>query len=276
MIYTAYYYINSILNGELLIRDGRFCPGKYFETWPIWLQYVRKHYPDEHIVVFADAASPISIEEGIKFINEPYEFFTDKINKSVKIHIKALSEYVNQYFWAMQRNIVTSLIHAYENNEDYFWIDNDAFLNSDIHKIRDGADVFAPNINHEQFTCDSICTFISKTQLHKMDILYNLPDVLKNILKNAPFNTRMHCLHESGFYKMFCHGKIKSSQNINIAHFSCYENFIEFLEKNPLPTHEYSDFLTSLKSLDISSIKNTVNQYGSNMLNFEDMYYEEV
>ena len=267
MIYTAYYYSGSLDKGDLIVRDNRFYPGKYFETFPVWMQYVRKNYPNEHIIMFADTASPIPIEEGLKYIGEDYEFFEGgKINKNVKVHIKKVSEHINKYFWAMQRNLVLAMIHAYDWSDNLFWLDNDAFLNTDIYPIVGDAHVFAPQINHEQFTCDSVCTYISAQRLLERN---HLPLYLRNMLDNGPTETRMHSLQEGGLYKTFCYGKVVSSENIDLSHLSCYQNFMRFLVKNPLDTGDWHKLYETLETFDFSKIPNAE-------LKFHDMYYEKV
>lgn len=273
MIYTAYYYSGSLDKGDLIVRDNRFYPGKYFETFPVWMQYVRKHYPNEHIVMFADTASPISIEEGIKYLDEPFEFIKNSkfaLSQTVKLHIMKVSAHTNKYFWAMQRNLVYGLIDAYFANEDFFWLDNDAFLNSEILSVAKNYDVLAPQINHHQFTCDSVCTFISKNRLRQTPIGEPYFErYFLNMLENGPTETRMHSLQEGGLYKTFCYGKTLSYTNLNLSHLSCYENFMKFLYKNPLPTLQYTNLVMKLKNFDFSKIPGV-------QLEFHDMYYEEV
>jgi hypothetical protein len=270
MIYTAYYYSGSLEKGDLIVRDNRFYPGKYFETFPVWLQYVRKHYPNEHIVIFADAASPIPIEHGLQYIEESYEFFYDfNIRSDIKVHIKILREHSNKYFWAMQRNLVEAISMAYELKDNMFWLDNDAFLNSEILSIAKDYDVLAPQINHQQFTCDSVCTYISAKRLREMDWLFKLPDYLKNMLANGPTETRMHSLQEGGLYKTFCYGNCISYTNLNLSHLSCYQNFMKFLVRNPLDTAEWHMLYETLETFDFSKIPNVE-------LKFHDMYYEKI
>ena len=274
MIYTAYYYSGSLFKGDLIVRDNRFYPGKYFETWPVWLQYVRKHYPNEHIVIFADTASPIPIEEGVKHIDEPYDFF-DSFNtpfkRDVKIHIKLVSEHTKAYFWSMQRNLVYAMQHALAYGVDMFWLDNDAFLNTNIIEVVEnvGADVMAPQINPTQFTCDSVCTYISHKRLTELEQLgIDMGAFLGNILKAAPTETRMHTLQEGGLYKLFCYGKAFScSEFISISHLSCYKNFMKFLKNNPLPTLQYVNLVMQLENFDFTKIPNV-------QLEFHDMYYD--
>lgn len=271
MIYTAYYYSGSLDKGDLIVRDNRFYPGKYFETFPVWLQYVRKHHPNDDIIMYADALSPIPIEEALKYIDESYslqeyEEAGQELKYDVKLHIFKVSEHTGKYFWAMQRNLVYGLIDAFQRGEDFFWLDNDAFLNSDFLKISRNFDVVAPQINHQQFTCDSVCTFVSAKRLLEIK---NLPEYLLNMLNNGPTETRMHSLQEGGLYKMFCYGKVKSANKVNLSHLSCYKNFQIFLERNPLNTQEYKDLLYNINNFDFSKIPGVD-------LEFHDMYYEEV
>ena len=259
MIYTAFYYPGSLKNNDLIVRDNRFYPGKYSETFPVWYQYIRKNYPSEKILMFYDTNSPISIDDYTKyFINDPL------------FQIRELNSHSGKYFWTMQRNLCEGLTHAYENNEDFFWIDNDTFLNTDVSNILNKCDVFAPNINHDQFTIDSVCTFFSRKKLHDLDGNYKikLPLYLNSILNNAPDNIRQHTFHEGGLYKLFCYGRMISSTNINISHLSNYNNFMKFLSKNPLDSIEYKVLLDNLKQIiNNERLKNVE-------LDFLDMYYE--
>jgi len=269
MIYTAYYYSGSLAKGDLIVRDNRFYPGKYFETFPVWMQYVRKHYPDEHIVMFADTASPIPIEEGVKDLEESYEIVDWEIHQSVKLHIILLDDFQNKYFWAMQRNLVYGIQHAIENKCDFFWLDNDAFLNTNLSSHMAKVDVLAPQINHQQFTCDSVCTFISKNRLQELEEKFDLSLYLFSMLHKAPTETRMHSLQEGGLYKTFCYGNALSYTNLNLSHLSCYENFMKFLKRNPLPTLQYANLRMALENFDFGKIPNVD-------LKFHDMYYEQV
>jgi len=208
MIFTAWYYTGSLAKGDLIIRDDRFYPGKYFETWPLWYAYIRKNYPNEHIVIFNDESSPIPLSAGLEDIKEPVEFIDGySYSEDVKIHIKSLNKYAGRYFQAMQRNLCEGLIFAYKNNLDFLWIDNDAFLNSNLDIYTEKADVFAPQILDHQFTCDSVCTFISKKRLHELDDLIDLEEYLTLVLEKAPENVRIHTFQEGGLYKMFCYNK---------------------------------------------------------------------
>lgn len=269
MIYTAYYYSGSLAKGDLIVRDNRFYPGKYFETFPVWMQYVRANYPNEHIVMFADAASPIPLEEGLKHLDEPCEVVKWTINKEVKLHIIPVDEFQNKYFWAMQRNLVRGLQHAIEFEEDFFWLDNDAFLNTDLTSIMARVDVLAPQINHQQFTCDSVCTFISSKRLQELEDKFNLSVYLENMLQNGPTETRMHSLQEGGLYKTFCYGNTFSYTSLELSHLSCYENFMKFLKRNPLPTLQYVNLVMQLENFDFKKIPGVD-------LKFHDMYYEKV
>jgi hypothetical protein len=254
MIYTAFYYPSSIKNGELYIRDNRFYPGKYIETFPLWYQYVRKNYPDEPIWMFYDEKSPYPFAYSSYFS---------------RVTAQALTKYSGKYFWTMQRNLCMGLIHAYENNNDFFWLDNDAFLNTDLTPIFKKCDVFAPNINYQQFTIDSVCTFISNKRLHALDSLCHLPTYLRNILDNAPENVRAHTFQEGGLCKLFGYGNVISSKNLNLSHLSNYTNFIKFLKKNPLDSVDYKQFLNDLENINMDKLKGVD-------LEFLDMYYEEV
>lgn len=259
MIYTAFYYPASLENNDLIVRDNRFYPGKYSETFPVWYQYIRKNYPSEKILLFYDVDSPIKIDKYLKYIINDQNF-----------KIKELKYHSGKYFWTIQRNLCEGLIHAYENHEDFFWIDNDAFLNTDLSNIIKSCDIFAPSIQHEQFTIDSVCTYISKKRLHDLDNLNNfkLSSYLYHILNNAPTEVRVQTFHEGGLYKLFCYGDMKSSINLNISHLSNYKNFMKFLKRNPLYSIEYLDLIHKLEK-----IITHPNLVGVD-LEFLDMYYE--
>lgn len=256
MIYTAFYYPGSLDKGDLIVRDNRFYPGKYIETFPVWYQYVRKNYPEENIHIFYD-------------VNSPYPLDMDILNDR-KITVELLREHSGKYFWTMQRNICEGLIHAYEHENDFFWLDNDAFLNTDLRPIFKECDVFAPVINHQQFTIDSVCTYISKNRLRGLDGIFYLNSYLRNILNYAPNDVRAHTFQEGGLYKMFCYGNVKSSTNLNISHLSNYNNFMKFLLKNPLNSKEYHDLVDKLTLVRMDERLKDV------QLDFLDMYYEEV
>jgi len=259
MIYSAFYYPGSLNQNDLIVRDNRFYPGKYAETFPVWYKYLKNNFPNEKILMFYDAKSPVKIDEYKKFFQEDNLFC-----------IKELTELSGKYFHTIQRNLYEGLAHAYENNEDFFWIDNDTFLNTNVLNLVKNHDIFVANLNHEQFTIDSVCTFISKRRLHDLDYLnnFNLKNYLRLILKDAPPDVRAHTFHEGGLYKLFCYGNVTSSTNINISHLSNYNNFMKFLYRNPLDCEEYTNLIKALKNIvNNEQLKNVE-------LEFEDMYYE--
>jgi len=250
MIYSALYYPGSLARGDLIIRDNRYYAGKYSETFPVWWSYLRKHYPNESVTLFADTASPIPITPLLDVVE------SESVNYGY-VDIKWLSEHSGKYFWPMQRNLVEGLCHAYENNLDFFWLDNDAFLNTNvldlIHAAR--ADVAAPQIAHHQMTMDSVCTYISKERLHAMDGICHLPTVLREILANGPTDLRMHTFQEGGLYKLFCYGRtLQLGGQIELSHLSCYDNFLSFLKRNPLDTPSWRDLVAQLEAVDWSKM----------------------
>lgn len=266
MIYSALYYSGSLEKGDLIVRDNRYYPCKYSETLPVWLQYIRKHYPNEHLVLLADVASPVPIQPLLdRYLTEPYDvcaparsYLISATGESPKVHIRWMNEHTGKYFWAMQRNIVESLVMAYDNNHDWFWVDADAFLNTDIlsRVKRTGADFAAPQIAHHQMTADSVCTFISAERLHALDGICNLPDHLHAILSDGPTDLRMHSLQEGGLYKTFCYGKtLALGGQIELSHLACYDHFMGFLKRNPLDTHEYRALVEQLERVDWSRME---------------------
>lgn len=273
---TALYYTGSLERGDLIVRDNRFYPGKYVETFPIWWQYVRRHYPDVPVVLLCDSASPIPIQPLLdKHLgSEPYETFDlpaqlyDLMSQpgAPKVFVKVMTEHCGKYFWPMQRNLVEAIILAYALNEDLFWLDSDAFLNTDIRPLVRDFDVAAPRIAHHQQTLDSVCTYISACRLRDMaDFEINLPEFLRKLLANGPTNTRMHVFQEAGLYKLFCYGKTRIlAPDIELTHLSNYPNFMSFLHRNPLPTEEFETLRYMLAKLDMSRLEGVD-------LNFHDM-----
>ena len=266
MIYSALFYPGSLAHGDLIVRDNRFYPCKYSETFPVWMQYIRKHYPDEHIVLLADVASPVPIQPLLNhYLNEPYDVGNPECSYGIcidddapKVHIRWMNEHTGKYFWAMQRNIVESLIYAYHNDHDWFWVDADAFLNTDILSIvkRVGADFAAPQIAHHQMTADSVCTFISAERLHALDHICNLPDYLRAVLADGPTDLRMHSLQEGGLYKTFCYGRVMTLGNqIELSHLACHDHFMGFLKRNPLDTYAYRALVEQLEKVDWSRME---------------------
>ena len=257
MIYTSFYYKNKLEKEEYHVRENRFIPGSAFEVFPVWYQYIRKWFPDEHIIIFNNI-SPITIEEGLSSINEPYEIIDDKIiNHAIKIHVhKFKTEYF--YFHSVQRNHVAALNFAYYNNDNYLWIDTDCLLNSDIRKFYKEKDVWVPTLLHHQMTIDAHCTYISQKRLHEMDSIYKLPDFLNYILNEAPDDNqsvRHHTLFEGGMYKLFCYGNYGSNLNINMTHACCYKEMMTFLLSNPLQTKEYEKLVYLYQHLNIEKLK---------------------
>lgn len=257
MITTAFYY-STKLSEELFIRDNRFYPGKAFETFPVWYEYLQKNYPDEQIYIIHDISS-LPIEEYIPNIIDNYEFLKEDqytFDKSKKVHIKKVqSSKRKECWWPIQRTLCEAIKFSYLNKQDLFWIDNDLFLNTDIRPLYKGYDVFAPNINHYQFTMDSILFYLSSKKLHELDKVLYLPDYLKNILENGGFNLRQHTFHEGGLYKLFCYGNTNSSLNIEATHLSCYNNFMKFLNRNPLDSDNYKRLISLLNNIDFEKLK---------------------
>ena len=280
IIFSGLYYTGSIKNGDLIVRDQRFYPGKYVETFYIWYQYLRKNYPDNHVVLLADYYSPIPIQFLLDWLPEKYDVVdSDPVNlkSDAKIHVKWLKQDAGKYFWPMQRNLCEAITMAYDMNEDLFWLDNDAFLNTDITSLVNGFDIAAPTICHEHMTIDSVCTYISKERLHSYDLVIpNFKEFLFNLLKSDLKETRMQIFQEGGLYKMFCYGKYKELKNsIELSHLSCYKNFIDFLARNPINSNEYRYLYEKLLSIDFNLLKgielefldmNFKNQSGNNKI----------
>ncbi len=267
MIYSALYYPGSLARNDLIVRDNRYYPGKYSESFSIWWSYLRKHYPNEPVTLFADVASPIPLKpllhsvlheewievaanDGEERIHSPTSMFQEA-DPLVKVYW--LDQYSGGYFRPMQRNLAEAICMAYEARHDMLWIDNDAFLNTDILKLihTARADFAAPQIAHHQMTADSVCTYISKERLHALDGICHLPTVLREILTNGPTDLRMHTFQEGGLYKLFCYGRtLALGGAIELSHLSCYDNFMSFLKRNPLDTNEYRALVGQLEAVD--------------------------
>jgi hypothetical protein len=257
IICSALYYTGSLANGDLIVRDNRWYPGKYVDTFPVWWSYVRKHYPQEQVILFCDTASPIPLQPMLETLGEPYEVFTVRPDMiaPARVHVKWLSEHSGKYFWPMQRNLVEGLVTAYQMNEDLLWIDNDCFLNTNVKPLVQGSDVASSNVEHHQQTLGSVCFYISKRRLHALDDLgIDLPGYLYNMLNLGPTNTRMHALQEGGLYKTFGYGDLRQISHINMSHLSCYPRFMRFLRANPLDTPEYRDLVARLETFDFTRL----------------------
>lgn len=274
IICSALYYPGSLEQNDLIIRDNRWYPAKYSETFPVWWQYLRKHYSQTHVVLFCDQKSPISAGEVLfKHLKESFSVFQSAEQSlcdpySYGIDVVLVDEFCDSSFRAMQRNLVKAINLAYNTNQSLLWIDSDLFFNTDLTPIIGDSDVAAVSINHQQFTMGSVLFYISSERLHQMDQLFKLPDFLNDILNNGSENFRMHTLQESGLYKLFCFGKVANFNNVNLSHLSNYKNFMRFLRENPLESEEYKSLLDKLTNFDFTRIPNVETDF-LDMLNSE-------
>ncbi len=246
IICSALYYAGSLNDPMSLVRDNRFYAGKAIETLPVWWSYLRKHYPDARVTLFADRSSPVRI-------NAPL-WETMVTNPHAPTEVVWTDQFAGQYFRPMQRNLVEAINLAYRLNQDLFWLDNDAFLNTDIRPLVRGADCAAPSIAHHQQTMDSVCTYVSARRLHALDDLnIDLPSFLTTMLNEGPTETRMHTLQEGGLYKLFAYGDARQlGARIELSHLSCYDHFVAFLKRNPLDTPEWRALAAGLEAVDWS------------------------
>lgn len=250
----------KIVSNPTNINDNRFYPARSFEVFPVWLDYINKNYPNDNIVFF-DNFSEIPFEEAMDVcgitdykIIQPNSYNFDI---KTKIHIKRFNTQY-EYLHAVQRQRVEALKFAYINNIDYFWIDTDYLVNSDVKKYLN-CDVFSPFINHYQQTIDAQFIFISKHRLHEYDPYFNIIDFYEDILNNAPDNkqsVRHMTMFEGGMYKMFCFGNIKTATNLNLSHSACYNNFLKWLKHNHLDTKNYKKLLELLENINKEKLKN--------------------
>ncbi len=260
IICSALYYAGSLDRPESLVRDNRWYPGKAVECFPLWWSYLRKHYPDTHVVLFADTGSPISWQDIIKMIPESIDVTTREILAmsilgTPKVHIVPLSEHCGKYFWPMQRNLVEAMVLGYQLSDGMLWIDGDCFCNTCLTPFVQNLDMGSSSVEHHQMTCGSICWYISDQRLHSLDVCgVHLPTYLYSILNDGPTETRMHSLQEGGLYKHFWYGNAKTFDHIHMSHLSCYEHFMRYLVENPLDTSEYQDLVAHLASLDMTRL----------------------
>ncbi len=276
IICSALYYSGSLARGDLIVRDNRFYSGKYSETFPVWWQYLRKHYPNEHVILFADTASPVPIQPLLdRWMNEPYDVGNPECSRSYstdedgpRVHVRWLSAHSGKYFWPMQRNLVEGIITAYRANDDLLWWDNDCYNATNIVPLLHGIDFAAPSIATHQQTADSVFTYMSAARLHALDPLgIDLPSFLTTMLNEGPIETRMHTLQEGGLYKLFAYGRTRQlGADIELSHLSCYDHFMAFLRRNPLDTPEWRELVARLASFDFSQIPDVE-------LSFLDMDY---
>lgn len=273
IICSALYFPGDLSNPTSLVRDNRFYPGKAASTFPVWWAYVRRHYPDVPVVLFEDEQSPVKIDRAS--IGEPYRLSCQAGSAQMqgvdpKVTFVTLTEHCGKYFWPMQRNLVEAIILAYRLHEDLFWLDSDAFLNTDIRPLVRGADAAAPSIARHQMTMDSVCTYISARRLHALDHFgVDLPAFLTTLLNEGPTETRMHTFQEGGLYKLFGWGDARViGDRINLTHLSCYTRFMRFLERNPLDTPEYHALVAALPAA-----AERARAAGAEM-EFHDMYHE--
>lgn len=282
MIFCAFYFSYQLSNNDFSLFDRvdntekRFFPGKFFETFPVWYQYLRKSAPNEHIMMFNVQRSPIPIQEGLKFITEPYEFISNnsfEYNPEIKFHIKNASPPLTgeQQFPTVNditRNFMDGLVFAYKTNNDYLWMDCDCFTNSNLEKYTKGYDYFSTNINHQLLTSNVHFIHISKERLHALDFLCNLPDVLLDIAYNGFDLIRRSTFFEGGLYKLFCYGNYHTTENINTTHLTTYPHFMEFLKRNPLDSEEYRNLVNLLSNVPKEVLNNC-------KLNFTDECFYE-
>jgi hypothetical protein len=260
IIASALYYAGSLANPASLVRDNRFYPAKAVQTFGVWWQYLRRHYPDVPVVLFADTASPIPIRPLLNTLPEPWWDVDERHlpcseDMVPQVMVKWLSAHSGKYFWPMQRNLVEAICWAYRANKSLLWIDADAFLNTDIRPLLRGCDCAASGIQPHQMTMDSVCFYLSARRLHALDGLVDLPSFLTTMLNEGPTETRMHTLQEGGLYKLFAYGDVRAlGRDIQLAHLSCYDRFLTFLRRNPLDTPEYRALVTALKGVDWTTL----------------------
>ena len=271
MIYSKYYYTTRLSEGQYRIRHNEFYPGKSFEVFPVWFQYVRKHFPEEHVILF-DNESPISIEEGMSLTKERYEILPNGcyeiLDPSVKTHIFKLDSQF-RYFNAVQHSLVESIKFAYKNRDNFFRLDTDCLLNTNVAPMFKDIDFFSTEIWDQTMVAGMVCMYISDRRLHCWDDVFDLTKFFESILGRSE-NIRHHTLFEGGLYKFFAWGDVKECANVNMAHASCYPNLMKWLFKNQLDTPECSNLIRLLHKIDLTKLPQ------GTKIDFLDTCYEEV
>ncbi len=284
-IYSALYYPGSLAKRDLIVRDNRFYPGKYAETFPVWLAYVRKHYPRAHLILFADESSPVAIRPLLQaHLTEPWDEEDEMVPDSFDqhdvdgsgdpplIHVHWINQFAGQYFRPMQRNLVAAMVRAYDHDTDMLWWDNDAFCNTNIAPLVHDIDFAAASIEHHQQTAASVFTYISARRLHALDDICSLPEYLTRMVNEGPVETRMHSLQEGGLYKLFCYGETKDlGMHLDLSHLSCFSNFRQFLRNNPLDHPSWYGLILDLDGF--TDACEADGRLGGVDMKFHDMYF---
>jgi hypothetical protein len=290
MIFSTFFYRYRFSDGISITNERHlnraFYPLKYFDTFPLWYQYLRKNNPYERIVIFDTGESPISIKEGLKYITEPYEFIEKNsyiYNPNIKFHIKKMmkSEIVKQTestaILEYCFNLLNAFSFAYYTDNDCFWMDMDALCNSSLEKYVKGYDIFSPSVDHMLGSLQSWFIFISKQKLHQNDHLYCLPKLLLDIVIKSYDELRMALFFETGIYKLFCNGNYNTNQKINLIHLGDLDGCTTFLTKNFLDSQEYKEVLSLFKKTSKENeIKENNLKFGGVLGSaFGDIIYEE-
>jgi hypothetical protein len=271
MIFSAYYYPQDSLKGPY-IRSEQFFPGKHFESFPVWYQYVRRLYPHEDIILLDDGASKVPLTKALAFITEPYEWIRAyKLNPAIKFHIKGItperSDGVNPIRYALFEAVTC----AYLNKSDLLWIDTDCFVNTDVRKLLGTGEVFTVKPLHDEGMMETFFFYVSAKRLRAFDELFFLPRYLANVLAIKSEYPRMRFSQEWGFYQLFYYGDVVHSTNLNITHLSCLDSMIRFLEKHPLITPEYTTFLQQCYDYRLGAMTWPRNV----CVTFADVYHEQ-
>ena len=282
MIYTNYFYSSKLEKGEYRVRDNRFYPGKAFEVFALWFDYVRIHYPNEHILIF-DNDSTIPIEDGMNTVKEDYEivdYNSFAVDKNKLVHVVKHPRL--PYLDAVARNIYSGIEWAYRTNDNLFWLDTDFLINNNLSNLIGNLDVWSDNLDETQMTMGMVCLYVSKSQLHKFDGKIDYLDGLKRVLDAAGYHGRMATFFEHGMYDLFCFGDYGTSNKFNGTHMSCYKNFLRFLNGNPIDSPNYTKVKNLLEGIDFELFKKTKFQdtrhfneyYGTEvLLEFGDTFY---
>ncbi len=279
MILTGYHYRTKLsLEQYSEVDFKRFRPAASFEAFPVWMDYIRKNFPNEEVLFF-NGESPISFEEGAKAAGiKKYDIYLPEFNTrnpyndKLQYHLINLPKTASNYsFQAVQKQRVEALKFAYLYEEDFLWIDTDCFINSDILSKLRHADI-AANVIDNQFQCiDGHFIYISSERLHEWDKYFNVIDFLEGILnglEDTKQGYKSALLFEGGMYKLFGYGNMLEIKNINIAHASSYNNFLKWLQLNRLDTDNYKNLMSLLYNVNLEKLKGY-------LMEFEDTFEVE-
>ena len=262
MIFTSFWYNVSLDDETVYTRNfdaqnrSVFCPLKSIECFELWLEYIKKNYPNEHIYINCPP-SPIEIESVIHLFDDNYEFVSEtdfEINFGKKYHLRKIK---NDYGYpdGVYYNYILSIKTAFLNKQDLFWIDTDCLVNDNF--LGGPYQFLCNSISHEDIICDQFFYFIKYTRMAEINAFYDLIGAFEGMWNRYRQGRKRIIVEmaESGFYCYFCYGKTLAVSSCKIIHASSREKVVKFLEENPLESPCYRNILTKIKEKKIDGTK---------------------